>query len=110
MVVEGPLLVYGPAALLFRVPDVTDLNHHVEALTAPLDLVRPPPDLVIIGTGRSQREAEVGVRVRDAVRERDMGLEVLDTRGAVGMYNVLAGEGRRVLAVMWPPREVPDGK
>ena len=57
------------------------------------------PELVILGCGRSQvfppRELTF------AFARRGVGLDVMDTRAAARTFNVLAGEGRRVAAVLY---------
>ena len=66
---------------------------HFEALLA------HDPELVILGCGRSQifppRELTF------AFARRGVGLDVMDTRAAARTFNVLAGEGRKVAAVLY---------
>jgi len=57
------------------------------------------PELVIVGTGA---KAEFPPReLTFAFARRGVGLEVMDTAAAARTFNVLAGEGRRVAAVLY---------
>ena len=57
------------------------------------------PELVVLGTGRKNifppRELVF------AFARRGIGLEVMDTPAAARTFNVLAGEGRRIAAVLY---------
>ncbi len=61
-------------------------------------LIALAPEVVLLGTGRRQafppREAQA------ALLRRRIGIEVMDNAAACRTYNVLAGEGRRVLAAI----------
>jgi uncharacterized protein len=63
-------------------------------------LLASSPELVIVGTGAK------GVfpprELMFAFARRGVGLEVMDTAAAARTFNVLAGEGRRVAAVLYP--------
>jgi len=56
------------------------------------------PEVVLLGTGARQvfppREAQV------ALLRRRIGVEVMDNAAACRTYNLLAGEGRRVVAAI----------
>ena len=57
------------------------------------------PELVIVGTGA---KAEFPPReLTFAFARRGVGLQVMDTAAAARTFNVLAGEGRRVAAVLY---------
>ncbi|MDJ0940965.1 MAG: MTH938/NDUFAF3 family protein [Woeseiaceae bacterium] len=63
------------------------------------ELLAAEPELVIIGTG-----ARVEFAPREltfAFARRQVGLEVMDTAAAARTFNVLAGEGRRLAAVLY---------
>lgn len=63
------------------------------------DLLARGPEVIILGTGASNVFPP-----RDlvfALARRQVGLEVMDTAAAARTYNVLAGEGRRVAAVLY---------
>jgi uncharacterized protein len=64
-------------------------------------LVALNPEVVLLGTGARQvfppREAQVAL-----LRQR-IGIEVMDNAAACRTYNLLAGEGRRVVAAIMLP-------
>lgn len=55
-------------------------------------------EFVLLGTGPTQ--ALPPREVRDALRAAGFGLEFMSTEAAGRMYNVLAGEGRRMAAAL----------
>ncbi len=63
-------------------------------------LLEQSPELVIVGSGAKNdfppRELTF------AFARRGVGLEVMDSAAAARTFNVLAGEGRRVAAVLYP--------
>lgn len=59
------------------------------------------PDIIVLGTGPTQRFA-APVVLRPLI-EAGVGLETMNTPAACRTYNILMGEGRRVLAAMFPP-------
>jgi uncharacterized protein len=56
------------------------------------------PELVIFGSGQRLRFAAPALM--RALIERRVGVETMDTAAACRTYNVLAGEGRRVVAAL----------
>ena len=67
---------------------------------AVLEKADPPLDLLLIGTGsRLRRPART---LADAFAARGIGIEPMDSRAAARTYNLLAGEGRRVGAALYP--------
>ena len=85
-----------PDALIagFSAPPVSELDvSHFELLLA------TEPELVLLGTGSHNifppRELMFGFA------RRGVGLEVMDTAAAARTFNVLAGEGRRLGAVLY---------
>jgi uncharacterized protein len=58
------------------------------------------PELVLLGTGANGLFAPRELMF--AFARRGVGLEVMDTAAAARTFNVLAGEGRRIAAVMYP--------
>ena len=56
------------------------------------------PEVVLLGTGASQRFPATAL-IRPLVRA-GIGLEVMDTPAACRTYNILMGDGRRVLAAL----------
>ncbi|WP_374013280.1 Mth938-like domain-containing protein [Pseudoxanthomonas koreensis] len=65
---------------------------HLQALLA------LEPELVVLGTG--QRQVFPPAAAMAACLTRGVGLEVMDNAAAARTYNVLAGEGRRVVAAL----------
>lgn len=59
------------------------------------------PELVVLGTGGSQRFPPAAVMA--AALGRGIGLEVMTNAAAARTYSVLAGEGRRVVAAFVLP-------
>ena len=62
-------------------------------------LLEDEPELVILGTG--ERTLFPPRELTFAFARRRIGLEVMDTAAAARTFNVLAGEGRRVAAVLY---------
>lgn len=56
------------------------------------------PELILFGTGSEHRFPSQALMV--AIMERGIGFEVMTTDAACRTYNVLAGEDRRVVAVL----------
>jgi uncharacterized protein len=56
------------------------------------------PDVLLLGTGRTL--VFPGRDVHARVLTRNIGLEVMDTPAACRTYNILAAEGRRVIAAL----------
>lgn len=67
---------------------------------AALNEAEPPLDLLLIGTGARLRRP---VRaLTEALGALGIGMEPMDSRAAARTYNLLAGEGRRVAAALYP--------
>jgi uncharacterized protein len=56
------------------------------------------PQIVVLGTGARQRFPDPAVYA--VLLERGIGIEIMDTGAACRTYNILAGEGRRVVAAL----------
>jgi len=56
------------------------------------------PEIVILGTGARQRFP--GPELRTALAASGAGVEMMDTRAACRTYNILASEGRKVVAAI----------
>jgi uncharacterized protein len=56
------------------------------------------PEIVILGTGARQRFP--GPELGKALASGGAGVEVMDTRAACRTYNILASEGRKVVAAI----------
>lgn len=81
-----------------------------EALTeaALQPLLSESPEVVLIGTGLRQRFPAASV-LRGLVAA-GIGWEVMDTAAACRTYNILAGEGRRVVAALIVESPQPTGR
>jgi len=64
------------------------------------DLLEHSPELVIVGTGK--KSVFPPRELMFAFARRGVGLELMDTTAAARTFNVLAAEGRRVAAVLYP--------
>lgn len=61
-------------------------------------LIEQRPDVIILGTGETQRFSDHDIGSKLLVR--GIGLEIMDTGAACRTYNVLASEGRAVAAAL----------
>jgi len=61
-------------------------------------LLASRPQVVVLGTGRRQRFPDPSVYFM--LLEQGIGVEIMDTGAACRTYNILAGEGRRVVAAL----------
>ena len=76
----------------------------IEALTidavAPLFVLNPPAEFLLIGTGASLVRPPVSfVRAAEA---RGFGIEAMDSRAAARAWAVLRGEGRWIAGALYP--------
>jgi len=62
-------------------------------------LLETNPEIVILGTGRSNVFAPRELVF--ALARQNVGLEVMDTKAAARTFNVLAGDGRQIAAVLY---------
>jgi uncharacterized protein len=76
---------------------------HFDALDAAAMalLLENSPEIIVLGTGATQRFAAPAV-IRPLI-EAGIGLETMNTPAACRTYNILMGEGRRVVAAMFLP-------
>ena len=96
-VFSGPVIVAADAIreVTLGAPDALDEPTLADALAM-------SPEVLLLGTGERQRWPTP--RLVAALAKRGIGLEVMDTLAAARTYNVLVGEERRVVAVLYPPR------
>lgn len=96
--VEGSILCYSDIWLLWKASSVSKLTPSALSF---VDVVKPSPDVVILGTGgRLQQPPST---VTEYLKSRGIALEVLDTRNAIAYFNFLNEEGRLVVGAMLPP-------
>ena len=84
---DGPVADFAPPPL-----EQTDISHFDVLLAG-------EPELVIIGTG--ERSVCPPRELTFALARKGIGLEVMDTPAAARTFNVLAGEGRRLAALLY---------
>ena len=77
----------------------------VDALTGEdfAAIVAERPDVILLGTGKS-----ISFAPRELVfsfAREGIGFEVMDTKAAARTFNVLAGDGRQVAAVLFPEQD-----
>lgn len=87
-----------PQALVEDWPPAAVADLDEAALAAVLAL---EPELVLLGTGATQRFP--APQVMGYFLSRGIGIEVMDNAGAARTFNLLAGEGRRVVAAFLLP-------
>ncbi len=90
--------IVAPNALVTDWPVTTVAELDDAALAALFDL---QPDVILLGTG--ERQAFPPARVMAAVLQRGIGLEPMANAACARTYNVLAGEGRKVVAAFVLP-------
>lgn len=69
----------------------------VEAVAS---LVDEAPEFLLLGTGASLRRAPAAFVA--ALEARGLGVEVMDSRAAARAWGVLRGEGRKIVAALYP--------
>ena len=90
-VFEGGLILTPDAALGF------DAALSMAAI-APALAIDPPPEFLLLGTG--PRLEHPDPLFREALAERGIGLEAMDSRAAARAWRLLRNEGRWVSAVL----------
>lgn len=66
------------------------ISTHIDAV------LRMQPEVVLLGTGQKLAFPEISTYA--ALIQQGIGVEVMDTAAACRTYNILMGEGRRVVA------------
>ncbi|MBB5209342.1 MTH938/NDUFAF3 family protein [Chiayiivirga flava] len=95
-------LVLAPDAALTDFPPTRVEELDEPALAAVLAL---EPALVLLGTG--ERQVFPAQSVLAAFLRRGIGIEAMDNAAAARTFNLLAAEGRRVVAVFLLPAKAP---
>ena len=78
-------------------PAVAELT---EADLAPAFALDPQPEFLLLGTGATLRRAPAAFVA--ALEARGLGVEVMDSRAAARAWGVLRGEGRKIVAALYP--------
>ena len=82
-------------------PESWDLNEIARLdIQAMEPLLAGKPEVVLIGTGPRQIFPDVAVLAY--LSKREIGIEIMDSRAACRTFNIVAGEGRRVVAGLLP--------
>jgi len=93
---DCPLIISGQRIVpQWNVESVEDINE--ESLQAVFDL---EPEVILIGTGDKQVFLPPATQVH--FFRRNLGFEVMTTDAACRTFNVLASEGRQVVAALIP--------
>ncbi|EJD48365.1 DUF498-domain-containing protein [Auricularia subglabra TFB-10046 SS5] len=103
LLLPGPCILMNGRVFLWDVKRPEDIWN--TDLFAPFEVVVPKPELVIVGTGA--RTLQPPPRVRTALNEMGLALDIMDTRNACSTFNLLLEEGRRVAAALVPPSSLP---
>ncbi|MGU9957406.1 MAG: Mth938-like domain-containing protein [Arenicellales bacterium WSBS_2016_MAG_OTU3] len=86
-------LVIAPDTLIspWPVASIAELNEGIVA-----QLLHLKPELVLIGTGKKQRFPDM--KMFASLHQQNIGVEVMNSSAACRTYNILAGDGRQVVA------------
>ena len=91
-------VLLGGAARVTPIDATAQLGADAALLQRAADLLQPAPELVLVGTGAANRL--IHPRITQTLLSQGIGVECMDTQAACRTYNILAGEGRRVCAVL----------
>lgn len=94
---HGPLLVFPKRVVPWTVTSPDDLT--VEALS---DVFNEDPAVEVLLFGCGPRMTLVKPSLRQAIRDKGVAMDPMDTGAACRTYNILLSEGRRVAAALIP--------
>ncbi|XP_068335359.1 uncharacterized protein [Pyrus communis] len=94
---EGSLLCVGNMLMSWAPTKFSDVTPDSLSI---FQLVRPIPEILILGCGRNIEP--VDPELRRYIRSTGMKLEAVDSRNAISTYNILNEEGRIVAAALVP--------
>ncbi|KAL8291905.1 hypothetical protein RQP46_002163 [Phenoliferia psychrophenolica] len=102
LVVPSPVIFLNGVVFLWDVapPGETDWDGFTEEKWKLLEVVTPRPDILLVGTGK--RGLFPPPKFKKYINSLGIQIDVLDTRNACSTYNLLAEEGRRVAAALYP--------
>jgi uncharacterized protein len=99
---------YSLLVLPEKAPQPWPVAHFADLTVAHFEqLLAEAPDVVILGTGERQRF--VHPRLSAPLTSRRIGVECMDTNAACRTYNILMGEGRRVLLALIVEKDAQPG-
>lgn len=90
--VEGSVIAVGDLWLRWKPRLFLEIT--MESLVL-VDIVKPVPDILVIGCGDRMRQVDPGLM--RCLEDRFLGVEALDTNNAVSTFNILNAEGRSVV-------------
>lgn len=96
--VDGSMIAFRDLLLRWKPSSYADVT--IESLAPLLDIVSPPPDLLVLGCGSEIRQ--VDPKLLRGLMDRFVAVEALDTRNAVSTFNILNSEGRAVVGAFLP--------
>lgn len=97
-ITESVMIDLAGQALPWGTPAFDGLGAEHFALLAPQEAAAPRPELVLFGSGTRLRFPRPAW-LRPLI-EAGIGVETMDTAAACRTWNILTGEGRRVLAAL----------
>ena len=93
---NGSILVFPHSCFLWKVSEPKDVT--LESLAAVI-LHEPDIEFLFIGSDKPLPPRELN-RIKREMRKRDMVVEQLDVTNAMGTFNILNGEDRRVAVAL----------
>ncbi|HYD29692.1 MAG TPA: Mth938-like domain-containing protein [Azospirillaceae bacterium] len=97
VVYQGPILVFPGHTVPW---DVVGFAGLMAESFAPVKVVVPPVELLLLGSGSKMQL--LPSRLRQELRAAGIVVEVMDTGAACRTYNILLSEDRRVAAALLP--------
>ena len=95
---DGSIQLFAGQALAWATPSGADAKSLTADDFAVFVEAQTRPDVVVLGVGARMRHP--APEVRKLFRDAGIGLEVADTPTACRIYNIIAGEARRVGAAL----------
>ena len=92
---RGSVLVFRETTLAWAVADISTIA--AEDLSTVISAT-PPVDILLIGCGASA--VPLDAALREVLREKGIGTEIMDTGAACRTFNVLVAEDRAVAAAL----------
>ena len=97
VLVSQSIIAFGGTSLLWDVGSLADVSVRTAAA---LLLVKPVPEIVILGCGERPMPAAVDGELVRALRAQGSVVEVMSTAKGAALFNILNQEGRRVAAAL----------
>lgn len=94
--ISGSLLVFPEQTLRW---DISDIAHISQEMLDPFVQAASSVELLLLGTGSSI--VYVDNAIRQMLKSKGIGLDIMDTGAACRTYNVLIAEERRVAAALF---------